>query len=217
MKKYVITSTLILLVSVVAIFNIQKQVTQSLLVDDGKGVFDFEAHWKAGNIVSIVRHTERCDRSENQCFDGDKGITKIGVKEAVIIGEAYKKLPDSAMSIYNSPVKRTDQTAFAMFGNESIEKKWLREGCKENLYEDILKNKAKGENLILITHSTCIDSLGEKQSNKLINLDIGIHNKDTYGASFFLTVDKARNKIYVLGYLLAGQWNQAFQTTTDNS
>ena len=187
----------------------QPEETESLLANNGKGLFDLEAHWAQGNVVSLIRHAERCDRSENECLDGDNGITVPGLDQAVQVGKSYDNLPEQTTVIFNSPVKRTDQSADFMFGDESSDQKWLREGCRENLLDDIFKHKEDGKNLILITHSTCIDALGEKQGDKLIDLDI--HEPETYAGSFFLTVDREERRVHVLGYLFAPEWKQAYK------
>ncbi|CAM3636890.1 hypothetical protein [Parendozoicomonas haliclonae] len=184
------------------------QDTESLLADDAKGLFDLKSHWAQGNIVSLVRHGERCDRSDNICLDGEDGITLVGKEQTIELGKDYlQHLPMDNTIIYNSPVKRTEQSADFMFGERSETKNWLREGCKENLLQDILKYKQDGKNLILVTHSTCIDALGEKEGNKLIEFDI--HEPETYGGSFFLAVDKSQQKVHVLGYLLANDWDNS--------
>ena len=182
--------------------------TESLLANNAKGLFDLEAHWARGNVVSLVRHTERCDRSENPCYDSIEGITALGVVQAIEVGKAYAHLPEQTTIIYNSPVERTDQSAGFMFGDQSQDQGWLREGCKKNLLDDIFKYKQDGKNLILITHSTCIDALRGKDGNKLIQF--GIHEPETYGGSFFLTIDKVERKVHVLGYLLADDWKKAY-------
>ncbi|MGI9277801.1 MAG: hypothetical protein ACR2PT_23510 [Endozoicomonas sp.] len=209
MKKRILITLSLITVVLTVLLTYQPDETESLLANDGKGLFDLEAHWTQGNVVSLVRHAERCDRSESECLDGNDGITVPGVDQAVEVGKAYDYLPQQATVIFNSPVKRTDQSADFMFGDESSDQKWLREGCKENLLDDIFKYKEDGKNLILITHSTCIDALGEEQGDKLIELDI--HEPETYAGSFFLTVDKEEKKIHVLGYLLADEWKVAYQ------
>ncbi len=209
MKKYVLSALLAIVVVQLFFLMFQPKKTESLLSNNAKGLFDLEAHWRTGNVVTLIRHTERCDRSKNECFDGNNGITVLGVEEAIEVGKAYKNLPEHPTIIYNSPVKRTDQTADFMFGDKSSDQKWLRKGCKENLLNDIFSNKEDGKNLILITHSTCIDALGDGKGNKLIGLDI--HEEETYGGSFFLSIDKDKKRVYVLGYLFAEDWNKAYQ------
>ena len=182
---------------------------ESPLFKGSRGLFDLKAHWAQGSVVSLIRHTERCDRSDNPCFDGTDGITVLGKAEAIKIGKAYGKLPNQDTDIYNSPLKRTQQSANSMFPGKSVDKKWLRDGCEENLLDDIFKYKEEAKNLILVTHNTCIESLGEHQGNKLINMDIKVD--DTYGGSFFLTVDKEESKVYFLGYLSADAWEKLYE------
>ena len=185
-----------------------KQV-ESPLVKGSKGLFDLEAHWAQGNVVSLIRHTERCDRSDGPCFDGKDGITVFGKEQAIKIGNAYAKLPKQDIIIYNSPLKRTKQSADLMFPGKSSDKKWLRDGCKENLLDDIFKYKEETKNLIFVTHDTCIDPLGEQQEDKLIKMDL--NPEDTYGASFFLAINKEKSKAFFLGYLLADDWEQLYE------
>ena len=182
---------------------------ESPLTKDSKGLFDLEAHWAQGKVVSLVRHTERCDRSDSPCLYGTDGITALGRAEAIKIGKAYGKLPKQDTVIFNSPLKRTQQSANFMFPGKSVDKKWLRDGCAENLLDDIFKHKEEAKNLILVTHNTCIESLGERQGNKLINMDIKVD--DTYGGSFFLTVDKEKSKAYFLGYISADAWEKIYE------
>ena len=200
---------LILLVTTIATY-LAFQVTQveSLLIKGSKGLFDLEAHWAKGNVALLVRHTERCDRSGSPCFDGTDGITVLGKAEAIKIGKALGKLLKQEADIYNSPLKRTQQTANFMFPGKSVDKEWLRDGCEENLLDDIFKYKKEAKNLILVTHNKCIESLGEHQGNKLINMDIKVD--DTYGGSFFLAVDKEKNNAYFLGYLSADSWEKLY-------
>jgi phosphohistidine phosphatase SixA len=185
-----------------------KQV-ESALTKGSKSLFDLEAHWAQGNVVSLVRHTERCDQSDNPCFDGTDGITDLGKAEAIKIGKEYEKLPKQDTVIYNSPFKRTKQSANFMFPGKSVDKGWLVNGCIENLLDDIFKYKEEAKNLILVTHSTCIEPLGEHQGNKLIKMDI--KEDDTYGGSFFLAINKEKSKANFLGYLSADDWEKIYE------
>ncbi len=199
-----------------AFFFLKDDSITSLTEDNNRRIFNLKSHWSQGNVVALVRHAERCDRSDNQCLDGNDGITLSGSKEAEVVGDKFEYLPDQKTTIYNSPVKRTDQTAAFMFDEEvTTDQAWLRKDCKKNLYDDIFKHKKEGTNLILITHSTCIDKLGERQNNKLISMSI--HDESTYNASIFMVINQPAKEAYVLGYLFADEWDQAFnQTGTGN-
>lgn len=185
--------------------HLKPQKTEHILENNKKNVFNLLAHWSQGNIVAIIRHAERCDRSDNKCLDGQRGITVPGKEMALKLGNDFKELlPLSKADIYNSPVKRTKQTAAFMFGSDSSDKLWLRKGCKNNLYNDIFDHKEEGKNMILITHATCMSKLGESVNNKLIQMDI--ENKNTYGITIFIAVKKYTKQAYVLGYLYPNDW-----------
>lgn len=204
---------LILIVVIITTYLVsQVKQVESPLIKGSRGLFDLKAQWAQGSVVSLIRHTERCDRSDNPCFDGTDGITAHGKAEAIKIGKAYRKLLKQDTDVYNSPLKRTQQSAKFMFPGKSVDKKWLRDGCAENLLDDIFKYKEESKNLILVTHNTCIESLGEHQGNKLINMDTKVD--DTYGGSFFLSVDKEKSKAYFLGYVLAVAW-ESFTNNSD--
>jgi phosphohistidine phosphatase SixA len=208
MKKLILLTIIIIVAIITTYLGSQLKHEEGPLTKGSKSLLDLEAHWAAGNVVSLVRHTERCDRSDGPCVDGKDGITVLGKVEAIKIGKAYEKLPKHDTTNYNSPTKRTKQSADFMFPGKSVDKKWLRDGCKENLLEDIFKYKEEAKNLILVTHNTCIDTLGEHQGDKLIKIDLKAD--DTYGGSYFLVINKEKNKAYFLGYLLAGDWEKAY-------
>ena len=185
--------------------SLKPQKTASILEDNGKEAFNLLAHWSQGNIVAIIRHAERCDRSDNQCLEGESGITVPGKEMSLKLGENFKTLlPINNVNIYNSPLKRTHQTAEFMFGSESVDKLWLRKDCKKNLYKDIFNRKEAGKNLILITHFTCLRELGKSDGNKLIRMNFD--DKKTYGVTIFIAVNKDVKQAYVLGYLFPDNW-----------
>lgn len=186
----------------VAVYSFAAEISnrsEASISDDHKSLFDLESHWDLGNVAVLVRHTERCDKSDNACLSGEAGITVVGAEQAIQLKNSYNKLITDETTIYNSPIKRTEQTADIMFGDKSVDKRALRENCKKDIYQDIVDLKEQGKNLVLVTHSTCIDNLGESHQDKLFEFDV--HDKDTYGGSFFLSVDSDKKEVYPLGYL----------------
>ena len=168
-------------------------------------VFNLSTHWAQGNVVALVRHVERCDHSKHRCLNGDTGITAIGKDMAIKYGDNFERfLPKKHTVFYHSPVKRTDQTAQFMFNGVSTSRDWLRENCKEKLLEDILKNKTEGINMVLVTHSTCINNLHTLNNQKLVTIDAGADK--SYAVTIFLTISKMDRKAYILGYLFAEDW-----------
>ncbi|WPN22970.1 histidine phosphatase family protein [Pseudomonas marginalis] len=75
------------------------------LIDSGL----FE-HWKGGNVILLIRHEERCDRSNNPCLGPDEGITALGSERAEETGILLKALLDfDDAVIFTSPMTRTVQ------------------------------------------------------------------------------------------------------------
>lgn len=167
--------------------------------------FNLSAHWAQGNVVALVRHAERCDKSQSPCLDGDTGITVRGKDMALKLGGNFAAfLPQSHTHFYNSPVKRTEQTARYMFKGASRSKEWLHESCKLNFLEDILKNKEEGVNMVLVTHSTCINNLHPLIDDNPATLHAG--GRESYGITIFLAISKVDKKVYVLGDLFPDDW-----------
>lgn len=177
------------------------------IIENKEAVFNLLTHWNQGNVVVLIRHAERCDRSDTPCvlLDKKEGITQNGKKMAIKLGQDMQFLwQKDNVVIYHSPVTRTKQTAEFMFNGRSIEKTWLRKDCKKELLNNIFENKPVDKNMILVTHATCIDKLGVKQGHRFIHDDI--LNDDTYGIAFFLAVNKKEHQAYMLGYLKPQDW-----------
>ncbi len=177
------------------------------IINNEQFLFDFSAHWSQGNMVALIRHTERCDRSDNPCLlsEEKKGITIKGKETTLIMAQDIKfLLQQHKTDIFNSPLIRTKQTADFLFQGQSIKQDWLREGCKTDFLDKIIKNKQTGKNMILVTHSTCMQSLKDRNGKKLIHNQVG--NKHNYGITYFLIVNKNASESYLLGYLKPQDW-----------
>jgi phosphohistidine phosphatase SixA len=167
--------------------------------------FNLSTHWAQGNVVALIRHAERCDHSDNPCLDGVTGITSIGMDTAIEVGENFEQfLPSADAIIFNSPLKRTSQTAQLMFSGKSTSQNWLHENCKERFLEDILKHKPDRVNMVLVTHSTCINNLRSLDHKKLIPINSG--EDKNYALTVFLTISKESEVAFVLGYVNANDW-----------
>ncbi len=167
--------------------------------------FNLSTHWAQGNVVALIRHAERCDHSDNPCLDGVTGITSIGMDTAIEVGENFEQfLPSADAIIFNSPLKRTSQTAQLMFSGKSTGQNWLHENCKERFLEDILKHKPDRVNMVLVTHSTCINNLRSLDHKKLIPINAG--EDKNYALTVFLTISKESEVAFVLGYANANDW-----------
>jgi len=114
----------------------------------------FKAQWQAGNVVALIRHAERCDRSSNPCLGPADGITVPGQAEASRVGAALASLGMGNTDVVTSPLTRTVQTAQALFNGPGTAQAWVHE-C-DHLARDISASKVAGRNLVLVTHSGCI-------------------------------------------------------------
>ncbi len=124
--------------------------------------------WKSGEVILLIRHEERCDRSTNPCLGPDNGITAPGserAKEAGIRLRAYFELDNT--DVFTSPTTRTVQTSDVMLGQARLLSD--REAiCGSDIIDKLLKHKSANRNLLVMTHNTCMNDLirtnGHKQS-----------------------------------------------------
>ena len=68
------------------------------------------------------------------------------------------------------------------------------------MLSDVLKHKVPGRNLVLVTHSECMDEL-ESQ------MHVPTETTFSYGASLFINVEGASAQPQMLGYVETKDWN----------
>lgn len=164
-------------------------------------------HWRAGEVIALVRHAERCDRSANPCLGPADGITRLGNATAADLGKAFRTIGMERTDVISSPMTRTLQTAQAMFNQATSTQDWLL-NCADNFENDIKAHKLKGRNLILVTHSGCISDLESRMGFA--------HALATeYTSSLFLTLG-ADGKLQILGILNAKSWPQVLKEAPNN-
>lgn len=158
--------------------------------------------WQAGEVVALVRHTERCDRSTNLCLGPADGITQVGRDAAVAVGQGFVRLGMKQAEVFSSPLTRTAQTAHSMFGQDAITQDWL-EVCGPTMRHDVVAHKTARHNLVLITHSGCISDF-EKQT--------GYPHAVTaqYGSALLVRIDP-QGELKVLGILNENAWSKIAQ------
>jgi phosphohistidine phosphatase SixA len=159
---------------------------------------DVYARWAKGELVVLVRHAERCDHSTNPCLDVADGITRKGRSAAVELGNSLRTLGLANADIFSSPLARTRQTSTFAFNQASAGEDWLI-NCRRSMLEDVLRHKAEHRNLILVTHSECIDQLER-------SLQVSSRSMLDYGSSLFVAVDPKDHTAHVLGFLDAPDW-----------
>lgn len=162
------------------------------------GPSDLAAQWSRGEVVVLVRHAERCDRSSAPCLGAKDGITVRGGEAASAVGRDYRQHfgLDNA-DIYASPLTRTTQTADLMFGNVKPDQWWAAD-CKGKLLDNVLAHKAAHRNLVLVTHSECMEQLVQALDHH------GIDTPD-YASSLVLFSD-GKGSLQVAGEIDADDW-----------
>lgn len=157
-----------------------------------------QARWARGEVVVLVRHAERCDRSKAECLSAADGITVDGSLAATAAGAGIKRLGLQQAQIFASPLTRTRQTAEFMFGKVADTQGWLAQ-CDNGFAGDVIAHKVTGKNLVLVTHSGCVD-----QFERHLHVPGG-ERSSAYAQALFATVDSA-GKARILGSINAAQW-----------
>lgn len=196
--KTLASSILVLLVvGLVAGAAIWPSTPPDLSTADQKDVARFHAQWASGNIVMLIRHAERCDRSSNACMGPDDGITQAGHDQATQIGSALLAMGISNTDVFASPKTRTVQTAQAIFNVTGREQPWLSD-CENDMRKDIKAHKVSQRNLVLVTQSSCIS-----QFDAVMGFP---HAKAAEYASAVVTVLTASGKLRMLGVVNPQDW-----------
>lgn len=161
--------------------------------------------WAKGAVIVLVRHAERCDRSSNPCLDDPSGITIAGSQEAKNVGDGLETLGLGNAKLLSSPEVRTRQTAHFMFGKAIDTEEWIQE-CDQTFTESTLAHKTPNQNLVLVTHSGCIDHL-ERQLKVS-----GGERSSEYASALFISVG-ANGKPRILGQMNAHEWGKLLAST----
>lgn len=111
--------------------------------------------WRDGDLIVLVRHEERCDRSANPCLGPLDGLTVVGNQRAVELGKVFNTLGMDNSDLLASPLVRTAQTAHAMSGKAELTS-GQQAICGAAMGEELLAHKQPGRNLVFVTHSGCI-------------------------------------------------------------
>lgn len=153
--------------------------------------------WRDGDLIVLVRHEERCDRSTNPCFGGPEGLTIVGTQRAQELGKAFLKLGMEGSDVLASPALRTAQTSHFMFGNAELTS-GQQAICGAAIGEELLSHKQPGRNLVFVTHSGCIADF-----EKTLGYPRAAFPE--YGSALFVRV-KANGKFETLGIMNNSAW-----------
>lgn len=164
-------------------------------LDSHKKLIDagLSEHWKSGNVILLIRHEERCDRSNIPCLAPDEGITAFGserAKETGIRLKAHFEFDDAVIS--TSPMTRTVQTSDFMIGKASLLSD--REAiCGNDIVDKLLEHKHSGRNLIVMTHNTCMKDLIRSSGHR--------HSWSPEYGSLLFSKTTSKNEIQIVGTL----------------
>lgn len=165
--------------------------------------------WAKGDVIALVRHGERCDRSSAQCLGPMDGVTVRGEAAVQALGADFRQLGLSHTDIHSSLLTRARQTADAMFARPVEAQDWLF-NCRGSMLRDALKHKVAGHNLILVSHSECMDQL-------LMDMNLSTSTTFGYGASLFIKTDGANEDPQMLGYIEPKDWKNIVPVVTPNN
>lgn len=160
------------------------------------------ASWRNGDVVVLVRHEERCDRSTNPCFGPASSLTIKGTERAAQLGKAFDSLGMELTDVLSSPTTRTAQTSLFMFGKTELSPGPLAI-CGDAMGEEILSHKQPGRNLMLVTHSACM-------SDFQTSLGFPHAAAAQYGSALFVKV-LPNGELEALGTMNSGEWRAALK------
>jgi phosphohistidine phosphatase SixA len=161
---------------------------------------NFFSLWDKGDLVVLMRHAERCDHSSNPCLGQRDGITVKGRQVAQQVGLAFRNLGFDQVDVYNSPLRRTEQTAAYAFNRTSTGEDWLV-NCRKTMREDLQKHKLDHRNMVLVTHSECVAALEQ-------SLNTPAPSSIEYGSSLIVSIDPKTHAARVLGFVDAQDWGK---------
>lgn len=167
------------------------------LLGDARRQAELRDHWRSGDLIVLVRHAERCDRSRAPCMADASGITLRGGLRAHEIGQDFAALGLANADILSSDQVRAVQTASSMFDRAPVEQPWLYR-CEGSMLSQALQHKVAHRNLILVTHSECIEDLEHSVS-------VDDPATPDYASTLFM-LSKTDQAPRLLGYLDADQW-----------
>lgn len=156
------------------------------------------AHWQRGDVLLLIRHAERCDRSEHRCAGDPTGITVQGSAAAGWVAEGLGKLGLSRAQLVSSEAVRTRQTAEVLAGHSVPTADWAS-NCDSDFSRAAMAHKRPGENLVVVTHSGCIDHF-----ERTAGIAAGERSSD-YTEALFVAVDGV-HPARILGSVGAAQW-----------
>lgn len=153
--------------------------------------------WEEGDLIVFVRHLERCSRVDAACLEDEaNGITERSTVTGLDMREHFATLGLHKTDMYSSPLTRTAQTSALLFAEPVAHQDFLYQ-CEEDFVQNAVAKKTPGRNLVLVTHSSCLDEVNEHLA--LAEVDYN------YGVAVFLNVESPARQ-QVLGFIDSDDW-----------
>lgn len=203
LKKVLIGSVALVLPALIAGFAVWPRSPLDLGKADNMAKAGVLKYWAEGDVIAVVRHAERCDRSDASCLGVADGITHAGSLMAIRLGDRFRTLGMGNTDVEASPATRTAQSGQFMFGAASQTQPWLWGCAKNTLLQQAIAHKQAHRNLVLVAHSDCISKL-EAQ------LDYEHASASGYGTTFFIHID-GNGKASSIGLLNPDGWDTALK------
>lgn len=160
--------------------------------------------WRDGDLIVLVRHEERCDRSANPCLGPMEGLTVHGSQQAEKLGNAFKSMGMETSDVLASPAIRTAQTLRFMFNKNELTS-GQQAICGTAMGEELLSQKTPGRNLVFVTHSGCIADFEKTQGFPHAAFP-------EYGSALFVQA-LPNGKLKILGIVNNPDWPAALKQT----
>ncbi|HHS7807933.1 histidine phosphatase family protein [Pseudomonas putida] len=198
-RTWAIIAVGLLLIALICGFVWMQRSPPNLRYASASATQEWVKAWQAGEVVALVRHTERCDRSTNTCLGPADGITQAGSIAAADVGRGFTQLGLEKTQFFSSPLTRTMQTAHYMLGHDAVAAEWL-ETCGPTMRNELVAHKTPGQNMILVTHSGCIADF-ERQTGypRAVAAE--------YGSTVLSRID-AQGKLDVIGIMNPEGWQR---------
>ncbi|EEY3529799.1 lipopolysaccharide core heptose(II)-phosphate phosphatase [Escherichia coli] len=161
-KKYLAISFFLTILTVISYINFAR--TPVML--DGSDVTKISRQYP---VVFLIRHGERCDRSQNKCLSGHEGITVNGANQARDYGKLFNNMFPS-YGLYSTDTLRTVQTATYFSGGKTPVIPEMST-CDDDAINNILKMSQKNKVTVIFTHKHCLSKIAKKMKNWQLKSD----------------------------------------------
>ena len=197
----IITSLVLACIATYAAIEYRKSDDCPPLAEDPVRWNRLVSQWQKNNVIMVLRHATKCEKDVPPCIDGNEVLTQRGRLEAALIGEGVQSSLMGEYLVSHSYLNRTRDTALIAFGT-STPKAELSKSCKLS-FENYVQSLETNTNHILVTHSSCMNSLKRLDGERLIGFNTG---KDPhFGIAAFLE-KKPEGKPELIGCMWPTNW-----------